>query len=283
MERRTFLGTVAGFLYSQNVLGDEFAQRKFDILLSQISNDEKLLEQAREYREYSFRELGPTDSEILAQPHLPRRYNSTKAISKKSFDLIIQFEVSGQKTYEKKYRKPTWPGGDSGVTMGVGYDLGYAKAADLATDWREFVPQSTIDGLSPVCGYKGTDAEDNLGFMSAFDIPWSAAIAQFESFLPTVKGETLHVFPEAKNLSDDSFGALVSLVYNRGSSLKKSTSDPLDRRLEMRNIQNLLIAGNLAGISQELLKMRRLWINDPKAKGLVLRRELEADLFESGI
>lgn len=283
MERRVFLGAIACLVSPRWAFGSELSKENFDKVLSVVSSNEQLIEQAKQYREYSLRELGPSDSEILAQPHLPKRYNSAKSISRKSFDLIVLFEVSGQKTYEKKYRKPIWPGGASGVTLGVGYDLGYVREADFAIDWKDFLPKATIDGLSAVCGNKGADAQDNLSFVSDFDIPWSAAIQQFQSFLPAVKGETIHAFPEAQNLSDDSFGALVSLVYNRGSSMKKADKDPLDRRIEMRNIRDLLAAGNLAGIPQEILNMRRLWDKDPKAKGLVLRRELEADLFASGI
>lgn len=39
--------------------------------------------------------------------------------------VVIGFEVTGQAYYEKHEARPTWPQGASGVTIGIGYDLGY--------------------------------------------------------------------------------------------------------------------------------------------------------------
>ncbi|MER3498445.1 MAG: hypothetical protein C4308_07320 [Chitinophagaceae bacterium] len=46
-------------------------------------------------------------------------------ISQKSIDQLIAFVISSKELYEKKYQQPTWPGGASGVTIGIGYDCGY--------------------------------------------------------------------------------------------------------------------------------------------------------------
>ncbi len=45
-------------------------------------------------------------------------------ISKKAIEMIIKHEVGGRAVYEKRYQKPIWAGGDSGVTIGLGYDVG---------------------------------------------------------------------------------------------------------------------------------------------------------------
>ena len=67
-------------------------------------------------------------------------------------------------------------------------------------------------------------------------------------------------------------GALVSLVFNRGASMKG------DRRIEMRAIRNLAPQKDYAGIAQQFRKMKRLWIGTDIEKGMSRRRDAEADL-----
>ena len=43
--------------------------------------------------------------------------------------------MTGEQAYTKKYRKPVWPKGQSGVTIGIGYDVGYASKPQLRADW----------------------------------------------------------------------------------------------------------------------------------------------------
>ena len=43
---------------------------------------------------------------------------SATPISSTAFDLIVEFEVSSEQVYTRKYRGPIWPGGASGVTIG---------------------------------------------------------------------------------------------------------------------------------------------------------------------
>jgi GH24 family phage-related lysozyme (muramidase) len=76
------------------------------------------------------------------------------------------------------------------------------------------------------------------------------------------------------DLPGDCAAALVSLVFNRGTSLSG------DRRREMSNIQALLRTGNLKEIPNQFREMKRLW---PQTEGLRSRRIQEADLFEGGL
>jgi hypothetical protein len=46
-------------------------------------------------------------------------------ISQAAFDMIVEFEVSGEAAYDKRYRQPTRPGAASGITIGIGYDCGH--------------------------------------------------------------------------------------------------------------------------------------------------------------
>ena len=40
-------------------------------------------------------------------------------------EMIVEFEVGNKKYYESKCKSPIWPGGSSGVTIGIGYDLAH--------------------------------------------------------------------------------------------------------------------------------------------------------------
>lgn len=73
-------------------------------------------------------------------------------------------------------------------------------------------------------------------------------------------------------LPPDAQGALLSLVFNRGSSLSGST------RKEMKNIQAYVESKNLQKIADEIRSMKRLWSN---LNGLLERREVEASLVEN--
>src|SRR6266478_1039219 len=65
-------------------------------------------------------------------------------------------EVGGRDYYDRMCAHPTWPGGDSGVTIGVGYDLGYQT--DFETDWSD-LPAQQIARLRLWVGKKGEDAK----------------------------------------------------------------------------------------------------------------------------
>ena len=74
-------------------------------------------------------------------------------------------------------------------------------------------------------------------------------------------------------------GVLASLVYNRGTSMTDSVTNPGSRE-EMRQIRDAIIAGRFAQVPDLLRRMKRLW---PEPNGLRDRREREAKLFEIGL
>ncbi len=43
--------------------------------------------------------------------------------------------MSSKATYNKSYTGATWPGLNSGVTIGIGYDVGQTSAAAVKNDW----------------------------------------------------------------------------------------------------------------------------------------------------
>ena len=93
-------------------------------------------------------------------------------LSKKSLDLILEFEVGGGENYYNKFLKnPVWPGEQSGVTIGVGYDLGYVNKTEFSEDWKD-LPKEIFDRLYKVVGIKGYNAKNLIRGLKDITIPW---------------------------------------------------------------------------------------------------------------
>jgi hypothetical protein len=163
------------------------------------------------------------------------------------------------------------------VTVGVGYDLRFANRNFIDRDWP-MLSAHDRDLLASVAGLSGTKAKAALPSVRSVVIPWDPAHAQFMAFLPYPTAETEKAFPNCDQLPDDAFGALVSLVYNRGSRISRKSKS----RREMFEIQQLMSQGKFADVPGRIRSMKRLWTTRD-SRGLVLRREAEAVLFEQGL
>lgn len=192
-----------------------------------------------------------------------------------SMKLILDFEVGGGETYYNNHglKSPIWPGAASGVTIGVGYDLGYNSAATIRSDWEAQLDNATVTRLCTVAGKTGQTAKAALSSVKDIVVPWPAALAVYEAVtIPKFVDQTRTAFPGYDNLDPNCQGALVSLVFNRGGSMKG------DRRIEMRAIRDLVPQKDYAGIADQLRKMKRLWKGTDIEKGMNRRRDAEADL-----
>ncbi|CAM2849554.1 hypothetical protein [Janthinobacterium lividum] len=273
--RREFVGAAValgalGLLAGGKVLAQSDA---FDTLLRQAINDPSLLDATRTSRE-GFGEQ--YESRAIA----PRTPLSSRAISEAAITLITTFEVTDRARYEAKFQQPIWPAGESGVTIGIGYDLGYVTADWLNEDWEARLADGELATLRKVCGLRAEEARDALAQVRDVAVPWDIADQQFRTrLLPRYVALTLARLPNTDKLSDDSLGALVSLVYNRGASFHKDGP----RYREMRMIRQHMVNEAYDAIPAELRSMARLWTGVPNMRGLVLRRELEAALFERGL
>ena len=199
-------------------------------------------------------------------------------ISKKSIDLIIQHEIGGRAVYDKKYNKPIWAGGESGITIGFGFDMGYTSDKQFMADWSGAINLNFINALRPTIGIKGTQAKAMLkGEILNVRIPYNTAYEVFvKSSLPRYYAMTKKIYPNMDLLNEDTKGALVSVVFNRGNKLEG------DSRAEMRAIVDLIAKQDYDGIAEQIEKSKRLWENRG-LDGLVVRRESEADLIRESI
>jgi GH24 family phage-related lysozyme (muramidase) len=199
-------------------------------------------------------------------------------ISKKSIELIIQHEIGGRQVYEKKYQKPMWAGGESGCTIGIGYDMGYNTEKQFLLDWSGNLNLNFVNALKPLCGLKGEKVKGMIkGEILNVRIPYNTAYEVFvKSSLPRYYAMTKKIYPNMDLLNDDTQGALVSVVYNRGNKLEG------DSRAEMRAIVDLIAKQDYEGIAEQIEKSKRLWENRG-LDGLVVRREAEADLVRDSM
>jgi hypothetical protein len=256
-------------------------ETSFDFLLGKLSSTSA--DQSGVRRDQTDR---VEEGQALAQRFFIRAFASATRISERATSLIIASEVSGASQYRERFHKPTWPGGSSGVTIGIGYDLGFVNAKEFRSDWGTYIPAADFALLAQCCGVHSERARTVLHSVSRVDIPWPVASRQYEEQVqPRRIGETESVLRNCELLSPDSLGALVSLVYNRGAAgfLVPQSRDPSGRFREMRNIRSLMEAKRFPDIPLQLLAMRRLWERTPGGEGLVLRRELEAQLFSLGL
>lgn len=197
-------------------------------------------------------------------------------MSEKALRLILQFEGM--------HYKPEWPGAKSGITIGIGYDLGYCTVDALESDWEYRLPLPAIARLRHVVGLRADAARYRAGALADIRIKYSDAIAVFrERSLPVYTSRACVAFPGFEALHPDVQGALVSLVYNRGTSMIDGPGEEARRvqnRREMRQIRDAVATGDAAVIAYQLRAMKRLW-EGKNLGGLLRRREAEAILVES--
>jgi GH24 family phage-related lysozyme (muramidase) len=215
--------------------------------------------------------LVPKETEVAASiPSL--------ILSEKAFKLILKYEVGGgQSYYDRALKKPCYPGGASGVTIGIGYDLGYNNLEQFSIDWKD-LDRESFDKLKRCLGATSSRAKSMIGDVRSISIPWDLALTVFQNnTLPRFINETKKAFPGSDKLHPDAFGALVSLVFNRGGSTTGSS------RSEMLNIRNAIKDGRediYEYIANQIISMKRLWVGKG-LDGLLTRRNEEAALVKS--
>ena len=205
-------------------------------------------------------------------------------LSKKSLDLILEFEVGGGENYYNKFLKnPAWPGEQSGVTIGVGYDLGYVNKAEFSEDWKD-LPKEIFDRLYKVVGIKGYNTKNLIRGLKDITIPWELSLKVFNNKTVTKFWNlTKQTFPNFDNLPEDAKGGLVSLVFNRGNALEG------DRRREMKLIRDGMKLVStfdqkaLTFIANQIRNMKRIWVGGSIEKGMSRRRNAEAKLIEESL
>ena len=210
--------------------------------------------------------------------------NLALPISQKSVDMIIYYEVGGRSYYEKYLTKPTVPAWEttaSGVTIGMGFDVGHNSKEQIQNALKNILSDSEIQLLQNVSGLKGKSAYYN-GLPKVkykINVTYEQAEKIFKKdSLPRFTLQTANAFQISKDrLHPHSNGALTSLVFNRGPSMENT-----DSRKEMRLIRNNIAINKEENVPSNFKSMKRLW-SPTKLKGLHLRRDAEANMFQKGL
>lgn len=194
-------------------------------------------------------------------------------IPQRAVDLIVAFEVGSPEVYHAKYRAPIWPGAASGVTVGIGYDLGHAAPRVIALDWHAS-PHAVR--LASAAGTTGPLARELARRMADIAIEYGFARHVFDQ-----TSVVEHYRVARRVFGADAFdalppnaqGALVSLVFNRGGAMGG------ERRSEMRAIRDTCLpASDVHCIAVQLRAMARVWRGSDIEAGMRRRRHAEAEL-----
>ncbi len=217
---------------------------------------------------------------MAARPSLPSvRADTIKAgdltISPASKELILYYEVGGASYYSSQLERPTVPPGFSGITIGIGYDLGYNSKAQIKADWGDKLPSAQVARLQNVAGKTGASARAALGSVRDIRIPYATAIQVYDQrTVPRFAALTKNAYPGLTKMNPDIQGVILSTSFNRGTSFSG------DRRRELLWTRNDIASGKVEKLSSYQLQMRRLW---PSIKGLQRRYTAHAGLIDKSL
>jgi len=215
-------------------------------------------------------------------------------ISDNALKLIVDFEVGGGETYyNKKAKFPIWPGGVSGITIGIGVDLGHIKKTDFSTHISDYYSENELQRLEKCIGITGKPGSKEseslinslLESVKDCELTWESAIEIHENFtLPLYYERTKKVFKGMDSLPADAQGAIVSLVFNRGTKLDGP------KRVHMAKIAELVLRYDkeknpefITQIAQTFLDMTEIWKGEKIYEGIKRRRIAEAKLVSPSI
>ena len=194
-------------------------------------------------------------------------------LNDKGIEFIVTEETGGRAYYEKVYKSTfTWPGGASGPTAMVGIDIGYYTEEEIDKIFKPLTDSSELLLIRGGRGLKGLNAKDYTLRLKGITFTWEEAIQTFKEFiLPKFTSLAERAFPGVSELTQNAQAAIVSLVFNRGTSFKGTS------RLEMRELRNIISSSkDYSAMAQQIKNMKRLW---DKNSGLVGRRDREAKLI----
>jgi hypothetical protein len=183
---------------------------------------------------------------------------------------------------ETVQQRPYWPGGISGVTLGIGWDMGYHSRPDFHRVWAA-LGAIRIEKLETAAGKKGAAAQALIAQLKSITVPADISrqvllTSLHEYYYPFV---TEH-FPSLNQLPAEAQVVLISLVFNRGVSMGHEPdwrlAKEVDRRWEFRELRKDVNDRDLFAIYAHLGTMKRLW-ETSGPRGLRIRRRDEQALI----
>ena len=218
-------------------------------------------------------EAASTVADVLPPQKVEARQDSEA--EKEAVKLVVKWEIGDRARYEKLYQGVICPGGASGATIGIGYDLGTQTKADIRASWgwhKDIEALVTASGQTGAARCKAWQAQHK-----AIRVKYDDALRVF----------TLQDWPTYVQASERAYkrgweditgwhqGALASNGYNRGFSFTG------DRRKELRVIRDECVPNGSAKCTGEQLRAScRVWEGTDIYKGICARRHDEASFAE---
>lgn len=222
----------------------------------------------------SFAQSTPTEPTCWPVGTLTFAAGTREAVLERSADFLITAEDLPTHAY--------WPKGDSGITIGVGWDLGQHSESEFLSAWAA-LDLATLRQLKEAIHKRGHAAEVLVPQLKALTVPRSVSLSVFRRSLDaSYYPMTLQLFPGVEALPTEVQVALLSLVFNRGVLLGRdpdwSKAKALDRRWEIRRLQDDVKQRDVFAIYIRLGTMKRLWEKSGQ-RGLLYRRRDEQHLI----
>ncbi len=177
---------------------------------------------------------------------------------------------------------PYWPKGMSGVTIGIGWDLGYHSISELHRAWAD-LGDGNLHQLDIAAGKKGAAAQSLMSHLRSINVPTDVSKQVLADALQTYYYPfvTSH-FSGLTKLPAEAQLVLISLVFNRGISTGHEPdwrfAKEVDSRWEFRELRKDVQDGDLYAIYTHLGTMKRLW-EASAGLGLRIRRRDEQALI----
>lgn len=185
--------------------------------------------------------------------------------------LIVRWEITSPAAYARKYEGVICPGGASGPTIGVGYDLGHQTRATIAREWAGHPQVADMQNGAGVIGearcaaFRAANRHIRVKYADAERVFQASTLPSYTDAARRALRTGWELLPPGAQAAN------ISLGYNRGWSMKG------DRNREKRAIRDECVpATDRPCQAAQLRAMCRLWDGTPNGKGLCARRGDEA-------
>lgn len=214
------------------------------------------------------------DDQCWPQGHPEYPVGSPDAAVSKASDFLLHAEGVPEHPY--------WPGGKSGITIGVGWDLGYHTVAELRESWQT-IDADALSHLEMAVGKRGAAAHALVAGLATATVPRPLSLRVLNASLKNYyRPLVVKLFPGTEKLPVEAQVVLISLVFNRGDSMGRDpdwlTAIQLDQRWEMRKMRDDVKRVDMYAMYAHLGIMKRLW-EVPNQRGLRIRRRDEQALI----
>lgn len=185
--------------------------------------------------------------------------------------LITRWEIGSEAQYRRLYAGITCPGGASGPTVGIGYDLGQQSARQIRKDWAGHPQVGALAQGSGVIGDRACRAFRASHRDVRVSIEDAQRVFQMASLPIYARAAGRALKRGWTDVSGHYRAGMVSLGYNRGWVMAG------ERRREMRTLRDDCVPQASVPCGQAaLVSMCRLWAGTRNGNGLCARRKDEA-------